>query len=195
LSQIKRAVLTSIKRILWHWLPLATITVALGGMVYLAIQQVLRLGGNEPQVQMAEDAAAALVGGEPPQMVLPSGKVDLASSLAPFMIVYDETGAVMAASGYLAGQVPSLPPGVLDYTRSHGEDRVTWQPAPGVRIAAVIIHHGGAQSGFVLAGRSLREVERRIDLLNLQVAAGLLAALGASLVVVILVEVILKPNR
>jgi hypothetical protein len=63
----------------------------------------------------------------------------------------------------LDGAVPKPPAGVFDYTRVHGDDRVTWQPRPGVRIAAIVVHYGGAQPGFVLAGRSLRESERRTD--------------------------------
>jgi hypothetical protein len=53
---------------------------------------------------------------------------------------------------------PTFPPGILDYTRQNGEDRVTLQPESGVRIAAVVVRYN---NGFVLAGRSLREVEKR----------------------------------
>ncbi len=49
-----------ISEILKHWLPLALVIVAMSGLVYLAVQQALRLSANSPQVQMAEDAAAAL---------------------------------------------------------------------------------------------------------------------------------------
>jgi hypothetical protein len=180
-----------LKGVLRSWLPLAVVIVAMCGLVYLAVQQDLRLGGNQPQVQMAEDAAAALARDDAALTVVPSGKVDLASSLAPFMIVYDDAGDIQASSGMLGGQTPPLPAGVLDYTRTHGEDRITWQPAPGVRIAAVVTHFDGPKPGFVLAGRSLREVEKRIDLLGLQVGAAFISALAASLVVVVFVELVL----
>jgi len=58
----------------------------------------------------------------------------------------------------LSGSTPVPPLGVFDSVRSRGEDRITWQPAPGVRSAAVITHY---QQGFVLVGRSLRLVEQR----------------------------------
>jgi hypothetical protein len=74
------------------------------------------------------------------------------------MIVYDDQGEAVASSGALHGQIPSLPAGVLDYVRENSEDRVTWQPEAGVRIAAVIVRFEGVESGFVLAGRSLREL-------------------------------------
>lgn len=180
-----------IRSILRYWLPLAAIAVVLGGLVYLAVQQDLRLGANDPQIQMAEDAASALAGGEAVQTVVPAGKVDLASSLAPFMLIFDDRGSVLASSGVLRNQIPVLPSGVLDYVRTHGEDRLSWAPEPGVRIAAVVTRYTGVQSGFVLAGRSLREVEKRVDLLSLQVLAAMLAALAGSLIVVILVEIVL----
>jgi hypothetical protein len=61
------------------------------------------------------------------------------------------------------------------------EDRITWQPAPGVRVAAVIVPYGGQQPGFVLAGRSLRLVEQREDALLRDVAGGLAAGLAVTL--------------
>ena len=93
------------------------------------------------------------------------------------------------------GKNLSLPAGVLDYVKANGEDRITFQPQPGVRIAAVIVPVSGAKPGFVLAGRSLREVENRIDQLNLQVIAALLTTLAVSLVVVALVEIVLGGRR
>ena len=43
------------------WVPLTIGTTLLCGLVYLATQQSIRQGANDPQIQMAEDAAAALV--------------------------------------------------------------------------------------------------------------------------------------
>ncbi len=39
---------------------------------------------------------------------------------------------------------------------------MTWQPERRVRIATVVVRYEGRESGFVLAGRSLREVEERV---------------------------------
>jgi len=77
------------------------------------------------------------------------------------MVIYSDTGQPLVSSGRLHGAVPLLPSGVFDYTRQNGEDRISWQPESGVRIAAVVVAYGGAQPGFVMAGRSLREVEKR----------------------------------
>ncbi len=184
-----------IKHILRQWLPLALVICAVCGLVYLTTQQALRLGANDPQIQMAEDTAAAITAGTAPMSLVPAADIDIAASLGPFLIVYDATGTVVASSATLNGQSPALPPGVLDYVKANGEDRITWQPQPEVRIAAVIVPIDGSDPGFVLAGRSLKEVENRIGQLELQIGAALVVTLVASLVVVVLLEVILADRR
>ncbi len=139
------------------------------GLVYGAVQQDLRQGANDPQIQMAEDAAHALAQGVPPSSVIPKETIDIAQSIAPFIEAFDEAGNPLVSSGLLRGVVSHLPAGVFAYTKQFGEDRITWQPEPGVRIAAVVVRFDGIQNGFVVAGRSLREVEKREDKLTLQV--------------------------
>jgi hypothetical protein len=177
-------------RILKYWLPLAVVAVALGGLVYLAVQQVYRHLANDPQVQMAEDTANAFAQGGSLQTLLPAQNVDIARSLAPFMMLFDKNGEVLAASGQLHGQALPIPAGVLDAAKASGENRVTLQPEPGVRIAAVIVPAGDA--GFVLAGRSLRESENRTDQALTIVAAALVVTLIASLAAVIFFEFVVK---
>ena len=184
-----------IRAIIRHWLPLAVVITGLCGLVYAAGQQALRLGGNDPQMQMAQDAASRLSAGEPLASVAPTRTLDVGASLAPFTIVYDEAGSVLAASGQLHEQTPSLPSGVLDSVRQHGEDRISWQPEPGTRYAAVVERVSGAQPGFVLVARSLRETERRIGVIQSLALAGGLALLAASLVAVAVVEVILPAAK
>ncbi|MCJ7707749.1 MAG: hypothetical protein MUO38_09050 [Anaerolineales bacterium] len=181
--------------ILRHWLPIATAVTALSGLVYLAVQQELRQSANDPQIQLAQDAADVLARGGTADGVVPRSEIDVARSLAPFMIVYDDQGEAVASSGALHGQIPSLPAGVLDYVRENSEDRVTWQPEAGVRIAAVIVRFEGAESGFVLAGRSLREIEKRETQVELEAGLALAATLAATLVVVGLCELFLSDRR
>ena len=184
-----------LQNILRQWLPLALVIVAMGGMVYIEAQQAYRMNANDPQIQMAEDGAAALAQETALDVVAPPAKIDVASSLAPFVMVFDDAGNVLASSGLLNGQNPPLPPGVLDFTRSHGEDRVTWTPEAGVRIAAVVVRAEGSKPGFVLAGRSLREAEKRVDQTTLRVTAALLATLFASLIMVALVELLFHREK
>ena len=182
--------MNKLRDVLKAWLPSVLVISALCGVIYLTIQQTLRLGGNDPQIQMAEDAAAALEAGASADSILPAGKVDIAASLAPYLIVFDANGRAVASNALLNGSIPSVPEGVLEYAREHGEDRVTFQPEQGVRSATVVRAAAGGQKGFVLAGRSLREVEKRVDLLGLQVGVGWLVTSAAALVLVTLLELI-----
>jgi hypothetical protein len=184
-----------IKNILRQWLPLAVAVTALCGLVYLAVQQDLRQSANDPQIQIAEDAAAELKSGAAVKSVVPAGKTAIETSLAPFVIVFEDDGGIAGSSATLHGETPQLPAGILEYVRSHGEDRVSWQPEPGVRIAAVIIRYQGAQSGFVLAGRSLREVEVREDNAEAYAGAAWVVTLAATLIACALGEWILGSKR
>jgi len=179
---------------LWNilklWLPIAIVTTALCALVYVVVQQSLRQGANDPQIQIAEDAAMALSNGQTTQAVIPTTSVDLTRSLAPFVMVFDNTGKVVASSGELHGQPPNLPFGVLDNAMENGENRVTWQPEAGVRIASVVVPYTANQviTGYVLAGRSLREVEDRETQAELYAGIVWVAALFASLLAVVLGE-------
>jgi hypothetical protein len=165
-----------IRRALAFFLPVAVLATLCCGFVYAAVQQDLRMGANDPQLQLAEDAARALDAGAPAATLVESAKVDAAVSLAPFIVILGPTGHVLATDGQLDGHDPVPPPGVLDAARQNPPNAVTWEPRAGVRIATVTVPwHGGT----VLAGRSLREVERQEDSILLIVAAAWLVMLGA----------------
>jgi hypothetical protein len=182
------------KNILRIWLPAAVILTGICGLVYMAEQQSLRQGANDPQIQLAEDAAAALSDGKSTiTAVVPASIVDVGRSLAPFIMAFDPSEAVSASSGLLHGQNPVLPAGVLDYVKKNGEDRITWQPEPGVRIAAVV-ERVESTGGFVLAGRSLREVEKRENQTVQITAVFWLVTLAASLLVAAVAESLLSSH-
>jgi hypothetical protein len=168
--------------LLFNALVLAGISTVLALALYSIPQQVLRQGLNDPQLQLAGDLAARLEQGVPPQEAVPTGQVDMARSLSPFVIVYDDQGRPLASQAQLNGQTPAPPRGVFDNVRQHGEERVSWQPvlgtAGGVRIAAVVQRVNGAHPGFVLAGRNMREVEARIDQVEHMAGLAWLAMLG-----------------
>ncbi len=172
------------------WLPLAAAISVMAGLVYISVQQAYRSGANDPQIQMAEDAASALADRQTAQALVPAGKVNIARSLAPFMTVYDANGKVLASNAVLNGQTPALPDGVLDYTRQHGEDRISYQPEPEARSAVVIAAANGGQAGFVMVGRSLREVEKRINQLTLTTGALWAEAMAVSLILVAAFEIL-----
>lgn len=152
-----------------HWLPLVFLGTTLCGLIYLSGQQNIRQGANDPQIQLSEDFAGKLLEGQTIPLNF-SEKIDPSLSISPFVIVYDEEGKVVNSSAEINGKTPIIPSGVLDYTKIKGEHRFTWQTKEGVRIATVITYYkGGSSSGFVLAGKSLREVEIREDQLMWEV--------------------------
>ena len=171
------------KYILLMFAPFALAVTLAMGTAYALAQQTLRQSANDPQIQMAEDLAAGYANGQPIRTAEVE-PVDMAKSLAPFYMVFDGAGKTLATTGYLDGSPPPAPPhGVFDYASAHGSDRITWQPAPNVRLAAVVVPFQGTGKGFVLAGRSLREVENReSDLLHLTMLAWLVTMVATFVV-------------
>ncbi len=163
-------------RVLTAWIPFAVVVTAFCALAYLAVQQVLRQGANDPQIQMAEDGAAALDGGAPTESVVPNQQVEFSKSLAPFLVVYDTNGKLVASSGVLDGQLPDYPVGALEAAKQSGENRVTWQPREGVRIASVVVPF---KQGYVMAGRNMREVEAREAQTQAMAAAAWVATMVA----------------
>lgn len=139
--------------------------------MYAVVQQSIRLNANDPQIQIAQDGSLALSGSTSPRDFVGTMRIDMHASLAPFVIVYDDSNKVLASSGLLNGEVPVLPTGVFDYTRKNIEDRITWQPASTTRVAAVVRYFHGANNGFIVVGRNLREIEKREHQFGLMVGA------------------------
>lgn len=159
------------------FIPLAIIITAFCGLVYVAVHQTLRQSANDPQIQMSEDSAASLQNGAKAEDLIGKISVDPSKSLSPFLIIFNDAGQPVNSQAAIEGRIPTPPSGVFDEVRSRGENHFTWEPRPGVRIAAVVNKFEGANPGFVLAGRSIREVEQREDLLTKETAAVWLAAL------------------
>ena len=171
-----------------RWLPIAAVATVLCMLTYATVQQSYRSGANDPQIQMAEDASRLLAGGATAESIVPAARDDLGDGLAPFLVVYDSQRRPIAGSATLHGAQLTPPAGVFDFVSVHGEERVTLQPEHGVRLAAVIRRTSGPTAGFVLAARSLREVENRELSLRTMCAVALLVALGGSLMLAWLLQ-------
>ncbi len=128
---------------------------------YVAIQQALRQLANDPQIQLAEDGAAALSQGGAASAIVGNDRVDADTSPAPFTMVLAANGTVEATSGTFGGRVLTPPSGSLDYARRHGQNRFTWQPVAGITQATVVVWNSGPHAGYVVAARSLHEVDLR----------------------------------
>ena len=156
------------------------------GLIFLVGQQDLRLNANDPQVQMAEDLAGQLAAGKKAEEVVESKTVEISTSLATYVVVFDEEGKILKSQAVLDGKEIKIPKGILAYTKAFSEDRVTWQPRRGVRSAVVVSRFNtGKAIGFVMVGRSLREVEKKEDLLLIQVAIGWVVTLLATLLLML----------
>lgn len=173
-------------RIVKSWIPLAIVITALCGLIYIVVQQNLRHGANDPQIQMSEDIASQLSQKKLPTPQTSIDIIDIEKSLAPFVIVYDDSGNVIGSTARLNGKSPILPKGVLEYTKMHKQDRITWEPQRGVRHAIVVTRVKDGFKGYVLAGRSLREIEVREDIFLKQIGLGWIVILVTSLVVTFL---------
>ena len=147
------------------WLSALIIITAIFGTIHFALQQDIRMSANDPQIEIAEDLASQLSSGQAPETLIPPGsESDILKTLSPHAIVFDNSGKPIVSSASLNSQIPVPPAGVFDWVRKHGEDRITWQPLKGVREAIVVLPYSSQRtSGFVLAGRSLREIEKRED--------------------------------
>jgi hypothetical protein len=144
-----------------HTVILAAILTLLGGAAALITDQMLRRGADQPQIDMSAWYAGEIAAGEAPDNAIPPGYVDLERSLQPVIIFYDEQGRPVQGTGYLDQKLPAPPPGVFDFVRHNGYEKVTWQPQSGVRLASIIRRVNGAHPGFILAARSLRVVEEQ----------------------------------
>jgi hypothetical protein len=94
-------------------------------VAYAAIQQSYRQSANDPQIELAEDAAAALSGGSPADgLLLGMPQVDMSQSLMPFIMIFDDSGKLLSSSAYVNGSpsaagLPTPPHGVFDFVRSN----------------------------------------------------------------------------
>lgn len=159
------------------WVPIAVVITGVFAFGYWAVQQNYRQSLNDPQIQMAEDAAVYLANDYTPAALVPRGvsPVDIATSLAPWIAVYDASGTPLESGAVLDGSPPRLPTGVFDTstwrkfiighhlnTAPQNEDRFSWQPRADVRQAIVLVSFNAPHGiGFVAAGRNMREVEAR----------------------------------
>lgn len=151
------------KQNVFYWLALLIVGFGIVGFVAFVVQQNYRLSANDPQIQMAEDTAAALQQGRAPSKLVPPGSVDITRSLAPFETIIDKQLRIVATNATANDAGLLLPPsGVFKDAAKKGEMRFTWQTAEGQRFATVVVP---TANNFVITARSLKEVEKREDLL------------------------------
>jgi hypothetical protein len=114
-----------------NWLAYAGIITLLCGIVYITVQQSYRLSANDPQLQLAEDAANALnKGADPKSLVATSPAIDISESLSPYLIIYDASGNIAAGTATLNSKPLKIPQGVIDYIKKTARMRHPGNPCP-----------------------------------------------------------------
>lgn len=175
------------------WIPLAIAVTGLSGLIYVSVHQNYRQSLNDPQIQMAESAAFMLADGEIHSSVgavVPKAAINIEIELTPWLAVYDSSRKLLGSSGILTKEDLHPPAGVFDAAKNNAgkgtdrpyENRVTWQPELGIRQALVVVYVP-ERDLYVVAGRSMREVEMREWQLERMVGLGWLLILFATLVV------------
>ncbi len=143
------------------WLLVVTIGGGLLIFGYVSMQQSLRMGLNDPQLQMAQDIASNLNKGESLVSIVPTTSVDESQSLSPFVTIVDSNLKVLATSGKIGDRVPLPPPSSFPDAQKRSNKWFTWQH-DGVRDAAVIVPYGN-HAGYVLVARSMSQTEHTIS--------------------------------
>jgi hypothetical protein len=144
-----------------HLLAAALVTIIFL-LVYTDVQQSYRMQANDPQIQMAEDISGRLASGTPLTSILKPDSIDLGQSSSLFVEIYDAQGKLVSSTASLHGHFPEMPAGVLESARKNREDRITWEPRHGIRLASIICYSENPLASFVVVGRSLKETEVRI---------------------------------
>lgn len=163
---------TYLEPVVW-WALLAVPITLLSLLIYVGGQQVLRQSVNDLPAQLAQDVASGTSG-------VPTNHVDIAQSLSPFVIVYDKNGTPISGNGYLDGKLPTPPKGVFENVDFWANGH-SWQPQsdPVVRVDVAIVP---TDTGFILAGQNMRQVEQHIIHLGGLLLTGWIFTLGATFV-------------
>ena len=162
------------------WIVLSVATTFLSLLILITAHQTLRQGANDPQIQLAEDLAAKLLRGMDTDQLVEGEKVNPVKSLDIITIIYSAQEEPIYSSAILDGKTPELPKGVLEHARNQEIHKLTWQPKDTVRIATVIKYFKGESEGYVLVGRSLKEVELRKEMVLHQAILGWAGTLVAT---------------
>jgi hypothetical protein len=163
-----------LKKSLEAWIPSAlilTLVFFFGGM---AISQVYRTSADDPQVQYVEEIGNYLsTKDSDPKNVTGDQKIDPAKSLSPFVIIFNNDRKTVTSSADFEGGTP-IPASskfskinksyLFGLLKNEGQVRFSWGLNSKVRVAAVLSSYQveGKDAGYILVGRSLKEVDGRI---------------------------------
>ncbi|MBP6858294.1 MAG: hypothetical protein KBC33_00465 [Candidatus Pacebacteria bacterium] len=170
--------------------PSILVSTVIMGTGFVVSQHMIRTATDDSLVGVAQHVVDALVQSGSYDIPTEYHNLEIDMSINPFVIVFDSSNEIRFTTGYIDRRTPVPPLTVFDRVRDGREYRFSWEPAPGVRIAAIAVRFDGESSGFVLVGKSLTETEERIDDIATMYMIGW-AALTAALLVF---SVMLRPK-
>lgn len=154
------------KKLTYTLIDFAPFLIAITGvstLIYVSVQQMYRQELNDPQIQIVRDAEVALLSGKSPAEVVGRAELfDVQKSLKPFVAIYDTSKKVLESNASVGNQPPQPPIGVFAYAKTHGENRVTWQPNASTRIALVVRPVATNTGWYVASGRNMEDAENRL---------------------------------
>ncbi|HAG27614.1 TPA: hypothetical protein DCG61_02440 [Patescibacteria group bacterium] len=167
--------------------------VALVSVLFISIcysaRTVFRQQANDPQIEVTEQVAGIVRQGVPIDAIVSSAEqIDLNSSKALFVMIFDNERSLAGSSAQLNGEAPSVPSEVFDKTNEMGEYRFDFEPSESLKFAGVMKKID--DSAYVLAGRSLSEMETRAAALEQPLWIGWIISVLLSL----LLTALLRPS-
>ncbi len=181
-----RTALNTYKTITIFVVLLALFTVIFG-TVMIAVQQSYRTNANDPQVEVTGQVAEVMNQNVPlDAIVSDADQIEMDKSLSLFVMIFDKDKKLAGSSAVIDGQPPTPPDGTFEVAKKEGENRFTWEPKKGVRVAAVLKSVG--DKGYVLAGRSLKEIEMREQDLYVLILIGWIISILLALILSLLIR-------
>ncbi len=161
------------------WVPIAVSLTCMCLILYVVTRESYRSSQHDPQMQIAEDSALRVSAGINPTTFAIKETVDISVSLSSWLAIYDATGTPIVSTGLIDGEMPQPPAQVFHELRSRTidvstgpaqakENLASWELPSGVRQALVVVQ---TKDHFIVAGRSMREVDQRIW--NMESAIGI----------------------
>ena len=163
--------------------------------IYIVFQQYIRSSANDNPDRITRNVWPIVYNGTMKQFYDTQGEISDLNY--PFGIIFDSQGGAGDSPLRVLGKPITLPQGVFDYAKTHGDDRITWEPLIGSRFAAVITYvptfiagqslsttTGRTGDLYILTAVSLHESELHADETGLLLLKGWIISIILSVAVI-----------
>ncbi|HMQ02101.1 MAG TPA: hypothetical protein PKD79_03470 [Candidatus Doudnabacteria bacterium] len=172
------------------FLTLAVVISVLFVSICYSARTVMRQAANDPQIEVTDQVTNIVRQGVPIDAIVSGAEqIDMASSKALFVMIFDNNRTLVGSSAQLEGEAPTAPSEAFDKAGTQADYRFDWEPRPGVKVAAIMKQID--DDAYVLAGRSLAEFETRTQTLK----APLWIGWAISMLLALLLAALVRPMR